>query len=71
MYCYTVKPVYNGQPQGITKVAFVDKWPLFGASETTYPIFTGQVKTGLCRQETIRRCCYAQVLLYLQKRPMS
>jgi len=40
---YTVKPVYNGQPRGITKVAFVDKWPLFGVSETTYPIFTGQI----------------------------
>ena len=35
------KPVYKGQPRGITKVAFVDRWPLFGASETTYPIFTG------------------------------
>ena len=48
--------------RGITKVAFIDKWPLFGASETTYPIFTGQIKTGLCREETtIRRFCYAQV----------
>ena len=46
---YTVKPVYNGQLRGITKVVFVDKWPLFGASEITYPIFTGQIKTGLCR----------------------
>ena len=65
---YTVEPVYTGQPQGITKVAFVDKWPkiMFGASETTYPIFTGHIKTGLCRQEsTIRRCCYAQVWLYI------
>ena len=52
---------------GIIKVAFVDKWPLFRASETTYPIFTGQIKTGLCRQETtIRRCCYAQVWLYVE-----
>ena len=57
-----VKPVYNGQPRGITKVAFVDKWPFFGASETSYPIFIGQIKTGLCRQETTtRRCGYAQV----------
>ena len=32
----TVKPVYKCQPQGITKVAFVDRWPLFGASETTF-----------------------------------
>jgi len=24
----TNKPVYNGQPRGITKVAFVDRWPL-------------------------------------------
>jgi len=29
-YISTVKPVYNGQPWGITKVAFVDRWPLFG-----------------------------------------
>ena len=59
---FTIKPVYNGQPRGITKVAFVDKWPLFGASETNYPMFTGQIKTGLCRQETtIRRCCYGHV----------
>ena len=58
------KPVYNGQPRGITKVSFVDKWPLFGASETTYPIFMGQIKPGLCWQETtIRRCCYAHVWL--------
>ena len=48
------------QPRGIIKVAFVDKCPLFGVSETTYPIFTGQIKTGLCRQETtICRCCNA------------
>ena len=26
----TVKPVYNGQPCGITILAFVDRWPLFG-----------------------------------------
>jgi len=46
-------------------VAFVDRWPLFGAPETTYPIFTGLIKTGLCGQETItRRCSYAQVWLY-------
>ena len=30
----------------MTKVTFVDRWPLFGASETTYPIFTGQIKNG-------------------------
>jgi len=59
---YTVKPVYKGQPRGITKVALVDRWPLFGASETIYPIFTGRIKTGLCGQETTtRRCPYAQV----------
>ena len=28
-YTYTVKPVYNGQPWGITKVVFVNRWPLF------------------------------------------
>ena len=56
----------TGQPRGITKMAFVDKWPLFGASETTYPIFTGHIKTGLCRQETtIRRCCYVQGWLHV------
>ena len=32
---------------GITKVAFDDSWLLFGASETMYPIFTGQIKIGL------------------------
>ena len=59
---YTVKPVYKGQPRGITKVAFVDRWPLFGASETTYPMFTGQTKIGLCGQETTtRRCPYTQI----------
>ena len=26
----TVKPVYNGQPWGLTKVAFVYSWSLFG-----------------------------------------
>ena len=59
---YTVKPVYKGQPRGITKVAFADRWPLFDALETTYPIFTGRIKTGLSGQEnTTRRCPYAQV----------
>ena len=43
---------------GNNKVAFVDKWPLFRASETTYPIFTGQINTGLCR---LGWCCFAQV----------
>jgi len=28
---YKVKPVYNGQPRGFTKVTIVDRWPLFGA----------------------------------------
>jgi len=37
----TYKPVYKGQPRGITKVTFVDRWPLLGASETIYPIFMG------------------------------
>ena len=59
---YTVKPVYNGQLRATTKVTFVDRWPLFGASETTFANFTGRIKTGLCRQETTtRRCCYAHV----------
>jgi len=32
------------------------------ASETTYPIFTGRIKTGLFGQKnTSRRCPYAQV----------
>ena len=58
----TYKPVYKGQPRGITKVTFVDRWPLLGASETIYPIFMGWIKTGLCGQETTtRRCPYAQV----------
>ena len=62
LFVNTVKPVYNGQLRGIIKLAFVDKWPLFKSSETTYPMFTGQIKTGLCRQEiTIRRCPYAHV----------
>ena len=40
------------------------KLPLSGTSETTYPIFMGQIKPGLCWQETtIRRCCYAHVWL--------
>jgi len=37
LFTNTVKPVYNGEPRGIGKVALIDKWPLFGASETTYP----------------------------------
>ena len=28
-------------------MAFVDRWPLFRTSETTYSIFKGQIKTGL------------------------
>jgi len=33
-----------------------------GASETTYPIFTGHTKTGLCGHgTTTRRCPCAQV----------
>jgi len=63
---YTVKPVYNGQPRGITNVAFVDRWPLFGASKTSYPIFTGRIIAGLCGQETtIRRCPCVQVCIQL------
>ena len=58
----TVKPVYKGQSGGIIKVAFVDRWPLFRASESICPIFTGRIKTGFCGQETTtRRCPYAQV----------
>ena len=61
----TVKPVYTGRPRGITIVAFVDRWLLFGASETIFTIFTRQTKTGLYRQETTtRRCPYTQVWLY-------
>jgi len=46
-------------------MAFVDRWPLFGASETTYPIFKGRIQTGLCGQETTTCICpYAQVWLY-------
>jgi len=30
---YWVRPVYNSQQRGITKVAFVDRWPLFGVSD--------------------------------------
>ena len=57
-----VKPVYKGQPRGITKVAVVNRWPLFRVSETTYTIFTGQITNGLCGQETTtRRCPCAQV----------
>jgi len=44
-WVYTVKPVYNGQPQGIRNVAFVDRGPLLWALETTYSIFTGRIKT--------------------------
>ena len=59
---YIVKPVYKGQSLGITKMALVNRWPLFVASETTYPMFTGRFKTGLCGQETnTRRCPYAQI----------
>ena len=29
LFAYTVKPVYNGQPWRITKVVFVNRWPLF------------------------------------------
>ena len=48
--------------RSVTNVAFVDRWPLFGASESNYPMFTGRIKTGLCGQETtIRRCPYEQV----------
>ena len=30
----TIKPAYNGQPRQLQKVAFVDRWPLFRATET-------------------------------------
>ena len=33
---YTVKPVYNGEQREITKLAFVDKWPLLGVPEAIY-----------------------------------
>jgi len=52
------KPVYKGQPRGIAKVAFVDKWPLSSASKTAYPL-SGRNITGLCEQvTTTRRCPY-------------
>jgi len=58
--------VYKGQPRGITNVASVDRWPLFGASETTYQSFTRQIKSGLCGLETtIRRCPYVEIWLSL------
>ena len=48
----------------LQKKAFVNRWPLYGASETTYPIFTGQIKTGLSGQETANcRWPLAQVWL--------
>ena len=56
-YTSTVKPVYKCQPRGISNVAFVDEWPLFGASKTTYPMFTGRNITGLCEQVTTTRMC--------------
>jgi len=34
-FASTVKPVYKGQPWGITKVPFVDRWSLFGVPGTT------------------------------------
>jgi len=50
---------------GNTKLTFVDRWLLFGESETTFPIFTGRIKTGLYWQETTTlRCPYAQVWLW-------
>jgi len=56
------KPIYKGQSLRIIQVALVNRWPLFGLLETTDRIFTGQIKTGLCGQETTtRRCPYAQV----------
>jgi len=39
-----VKPVYKGQSRGIPKVASVDRWPLFEASETTYQSFTDKLR---------------------------
>jgi len=38
---YTFKPVYKSQPWGIAKVAFVERWHLFGASETNLSDFHG------------------------------
>jgi len=32
----TDKPVYNGQPWGLTKVAYVDSWSLFGTYIQSY-----------------------------------
>jgi len=32
----TAQLVYNSQPRWITRVAVVDRWPLFGASEAIW-----------------------------------
>ena len=65
----TVKPVYTGQQRDITK------WPLLTSglcSERQKLLITGQIKTGLCRQETTtRRCCYAHVRLYIPGKTLS
>jgi len=57
----TVKPVYKGQSREL------QNWPLLTGdlcSECQKLIFTGQIKTGLWKQETTtRRCSYAQVWL--------
>ena len=67
MFMYTVKHIYKGQPLGTTKVAFVDRWPLFRALETTYPLFIGQIKNGLCEQETMSLCTDFTVIEFVFK----
>ena len=56
---YTVKPVYNGQPLGITKVAFVNKWPL--------------LTSGLCleRQKLLIRFSWDKLrLAFVDRKPL-
>jgi len=60
MFVYTVKHIYKGQPLGTTKVAFVDRWPLFRTSETTYLMFTEKIKMAFVNRKP---CPYAQILL--------
>jgi len=44
---------------GASETTYVsaNRWPLFGASEITYQSFTGQIKTGLCGVETTSPRC--------------
>ena len=57
MYYIQSKPVYEGQPRGITKVVFADRWPLFRKSETTFQFSQDELR----QETTTHRCPYAQV----------